>query len=364
MNPDARSTRRQFLKATAAWSALATLPTVPLFAQKHSRGLAHMALGGMAQALIVGDWGWQQKPTGSISTGGEGFHAQSMVARGMQRYAQGLHSAPDALFLLGDNWYGDLAGGVASPRWRDQFEQMYPAETFPGPAYTMLGNHDYQKLPPDVNKVEAELEYARMGKGLDGKQTRWTLPARWYTFDFPTAQPLVHFIVLDSNMPARDGSTEHGHDFTMTHDQQAEQLAWLKVELARPRTAPFLGVLAHHPVFSNGPHGDHPTLVRDWDPLFREHKVDLYMAGHDHDLQHLEFDGHPTTHFLSGGGGADLYVLKVDDMDRGPYAQEVHGFSHLSVDAGTLQLRHLDADGRLLYGITKTPGATAQPLRA
>lgn len=29
----------------------------------------------------------------------------------------------------------------------------------------MLGNHDYQYIPADVNKVEAELEYARTGKG-------------------------------------------------------------------------------------------------------------------------------------------------------------------------------------------------------
>ena len=225
----------------------------------------------------------------------------------------------------------------------------------------MLGNHDYQKLPPEVNKVEAELAYAQHATGLDGKPTRWTLPSHWYTFDFPERQPLIHFIVLDSNMP-KDGFTEHGHSFTLTHEEQAEQLAWLRVELAKPRNTPFLAVMGHHPIYSNGPHGDHPVLVRDWDPLFREHGVDLYMAGHDHDLQHLEFDGHPTTHFLSGGGGADLYVLKIDDMDRGPYAQQVHGFSHLSVSSRELRLRHLDPDGRLLYGITKAPGVKAHPM--
>jgi tartrate-resistant acid phosphatase type 5 len=88
------------------------------------------------------------------------------------------------------------------------------------------------------------------------------------------------------------------------------------------------------------------------------------MAGHDHDLQHLEFEGRPTTHFLSGGGGADLYVLKVDGLDRGPYAQEVHGFSHLSVTRSALELRHVDADGRFLYGITKTPAGTVTVLQS
>ncbi len=285
-----------------------------------------------------------------------------MVARGMRHYATTQRMRPDALLLLGDSWYGDLAGGAASPRWVDQFEAMYPADTFPGPAYTLLGNHDYQQLPDDINKVQAELEYARTGRGLDGRPTRWTLPARWYTFDFPQRHPLIHFIVLDSNMPAADGRLKHGHDFTLQPDEQAEQLRWLEEQLKRPRTAPFLAVIAHHPVFSNGPHGDHPVLVRDWDPLFQRHAVDLYMAGHDHDLQHLEFEGHPTTHFLSGGGGADLYALKVDALDRGPYAQQVHGFSHLAVTPTELSLRHLDGDGRLLYGVSKAPQGRAKPI--
>jgi len=340
--------RRRFLRESVAWSAFAAMPALGSVAAKSPDPKA-------AHALVVGDWGWSEKLGGETSRNGSGFEAQKMVARGMDSYARssGVHS--DALFMLGDSWYGDLVGGAASPRWIEQFERMYPFETFGCPVYSMLGNHDYQMLPPEVNKLEAELEYARSGRGLDGRATRWTLPSRWYTFDFPKQNPLIHVIVLDSNMPRPDGVWQHGHDFTLKPDEQAEQLAWFEGELKKPRTTPFLAVLAHHPVYSNGPHGDHPVLVRDWDPLFRKYKVDLYMAGHDHDLQHLEFEGHPTTHFLSGGGGADLYVLKVDGLDRGPYAQEVHGFSHLSVTRSALELRHLDADGRFLYGISKTP---------
>jgi 3',5'-cyclic AMP phosphodiesterase CpdA len=224
---------------------------------------------------------------------------------------------------------------------------MYPAEAFDCPAYAILGNHDYQRWPE--SKVDVELEYARMGK------TRWTMPARWYRFEFPAENPLVTFLALDSNMPFTDGSSSRGRDFTLTPQQQAEQLAWLEAELKRPRTAPYLLVMGHHPVYSDGKHGDQPVLVRDWDPLFRKYKVDLYLAGHDHDLQHLEFEGHPTSFFLSGGGGADLFDLKIDPTKRGPYAQKVYGFSHLSVTPQQMTLRHLDADGRQIHAFTKTP---------
>ena len=325
------------------------MPSLPsMAAQAHAAGQAH--------ALIVGDWGYQDKLSPGFGNGGNGHQAQSQVARGMRHYVQSSGMQPGALFMLGDNFYGDLDGGAQSPRWADQFERMYPPSSFPGPAYAMLGNHDYQRLPADVNKVDAELEYARTGHGTDGKPTRWTMPARWYTFDFPAQDPAVHCIVLDSNMPHPQGPQAAGADFTLTPAQQAEQLAWFERELQKPRHAPFVAVLAHHPVYSNGPHGDHPVLTRDWDPLFRRYDVDLYMAGHDHDMQVLAFEGHPTTHFLSGGGGADLYVLKVDGLERGPYSQQVHGFSHMTASKQKLTLRHLDSDGRLLFALQKQPG--------
>lgn len=350
--------RRRFLRQSLAWSAAAAINSIA------GAAVAPSFPKGAAHALILGDWGWLDAPSSDDLRGGNSYAAQAQVAMGMQHFAQTNQLHADALFLLGDSWYGDLPQGSASPRWLNQFEKMYPAELFPGPVYSMLGNHDYQMLPPTVNKVEAELEYARSGRGIDGKPTRWTLPARWYTFDFPARNPFLHCIVLDSNMPSKDGRWQHKENFTLKPEEQAEQLRWFELQLQKPRTAPFLVVMAHHPVFSNGPHGDHPVLIRDWDPLFRKYKVDLYMAGHDHDLQILQFEDHPTTHFLSGGGGADLYVLKVDDLQRGPYAQEVHGFGHLSVTKKELQLRHLDADGRFLFGVSKSMDGRLEVLSA
>lgn len=291
---------------------------------------------------MVGDWGADDE-----------YSAQSRVAAGMRNYSHHQALRTKALLLLGDNWYGDLTGGAHSSRWKIQFEEMYPASAFACPAYAILGNHDYQMSP--MNKVDAELEYARTGK------SRFTMPSRWYSFEFPAKHPLITFIALDSNVSEGDGAggRKPGIDrrgfVVMTPEQETKQLSWLRAELEKPRTTPFLAVLGHHPVYSDGPHGDHATLIKDWDPLFRKHGVHLYLAGHDHDLQHLEFDGHPTSFFLSGGGGADLYNLKIDASQRGPYAQKVYGFSHLSATKKQMTLCHLDSDGRVLHAFTKTP---------
>ena len=326
-------TRRGFLRQSFAFSALAALGS--------DLALAHApaATPGAHEILMIGDWGY------------ENAEAQTQVAAGMTAYARKNAIHPDAFFLLGDNWYGALDGGVNAPRWKASFEDMYPREVYNCSAYAVLGNHDYQRWPE--SKVDAELAYARV------PGARWTMPARWYTFEFPKKNPLITFIALDSNMPhgkpsASKSSDKPSRDFTLTPEEKDQQLNWLAAELARPRTTPYLAVIAHHPVYSNGPHGDHPTLIADWDPLFRKHNVTLYLAGHDHDLQHLEFEGHPTSFFLSGGGGADLYDFKTDPAHRGPYGQKVYGFSHLSVTSEQLTLRHLDSEGHLVHAFSKT----------
>jgi 3',5'-cyclic AMP phosphodiesterase CpdA len=79
-------------------------------------------------------------------------------------------------------------------------------------------------------------------------------------------------------------------------------------------------VAAHHHLYSNGQHRDNPKLIAQWDYLLRRHNVDLYLSGHDHDLQHLEFKGHPTSFIISGGGGAEPVGCRTPPpMERGPW---------------------------------------------
>ena len=328
--------RRGFLRQSFAFSALAGLGGLPSLA----KGPAHKPNAAARQLLMVGDWGY------------EDFAAQSRVAGAMQQYVREHSLTTDALLMLGDNWYGPLPGGVASPRWKTQFEDMYPQSVFNCAAYAIPGNHDYQRMPE--SKVAAELEYARKGG------TRWTMPSLWYRFDFPATDPLMTVIALDSNMPHPVGEHAKAANYTLTAEQQAEQLTWLEAELLKPRTTPFLVVMGHHPIFSNGPHGDKQILIRDWEPLLRKHKAHLYLAGHDHDMQHLEFDGHPTSFVLSGGGGADLYTLKIEEAQRGPYAAKVYGFSHLEVTPEKLTLRHMDETGRLIHAFDKLPDGSVK----
>ena len=189
-------TRRRFLRQSFAFSALASLGSFRAFAR------AVPADPAAAHFLALGDWGYEDDA------------AQLQVAAGLRAYAKQHSVRVQALLMLGDNWYGELAGGAGSARWKTHFEDLYPAQDFPCPAYAVLGNHDYQRWPE--SKVDAELEYARNGR------SRWTMPARWYRFEFPAKDPTVTFLALDSNMPRTDGKEKSGRDFTLTPEQQAE----------------------------------------------------------------------------------------------------------------------------------------------
>lgn len=328
---NANLNRREFLRQSFAFSALAAMGTKTLTAQPPDPAAQHF--------LMVGDWGWSRPEDG-----------QKQVAAAMAAYARRNALQTQALFMLGDSWYGNLDGGVDSPRWQTGFENMYPASAFPGPVYSIMGNHDYQHMPLNVNKLQAELAYARRG------HSRWTQPALWYTLDIADSakKPLLHIIALDSNVPHKSDKVDPV-DFTLTPAQYSEQLAWFEAELAQPTKAPFRIVMGHHPVFSNGKHGDTPTLVRDWEPLLRKYKVHAYLAGHDHDLQHIEYEGHPTSFVCSGAGGADLYDLKIPESQRGPFAHKVFGFTHLEATPTQLTFRHIDSTGKVLHAFTKSP---------
>jgi hypothetical protein len=341
-NPfDPKLNRRQFLRQTFAFSALAA--AAPRFAFAGQGAVSPKPAPAPdpngQHMFLLGDWGTDKY-----------LDQQTATALAMRQWVDQRHIKPGSLFLLGDNWYGDMGVGYDSKRWQEQFEQMYPTSHFPGPCYVVLGNHDYERKIS--NKVDLELGYAAHAKG-----TRWTFPSRWYTFTYPQKDPVITFICLDSNLPGMKRGADKFLPWSleMSKEQRDQQDAWFRAELAKPRTTPFLACVAHHPLYTNGIHKDQKILIHDWDALLRQYKVDFWISGHDHDLQHLEFAGDPTSYVISGGGGAELVNWTTPPEKRGPFGDKVIGFSDMEFSRGAILFRHIDAQGRVLHTFRKTP---------
>ena len=83
-------------------------------------------------------------------------------------------------------------------------------------------------------------------------------------------------------------------------------------------------------------------------PILRG-RVDLYICGHEHDLEHLAPDG--GVHFVvAGGGGAGTYPIKPSP--RSLFAASKNGFAVIEADRKTFSVSLIGGDLKVLHQFT------------
>jgi hypothetical protein len=252
------------------------------------------------------------RPVRTLAFGdfGNGSGEQKEVAAAMLKYHR--RTPFDFAITLGDNFYGAGMESPADPRWKTWWDELY--DPLKIKFYASLGNHDWGL----DDSPAAEILYT-------GQSPSWRMPAPYYTF---IAGP-VQFFALDTN------------------EVSEVQLLWLKDELAKSRAVWKL-VYGHHPIYSAGAHDDNEGLIRRLLPLLKG-RADVYLAGHDHDLQHLKAeDG--VHFFVAGGAGAGLREPKPGP--RSLFAKAAHGFCVLEADSKQLKVRFIDRSLTQLYEAT------------
>jgi tartrate-resistant acid phosphatase type 5 len=243
---------------------------------------------------------------------GTGSAAQTQTAAAMVAYHK--KHLFDFGLTLGDNFYSRGMTSPDDPRWQTQWEQLYSPMHIP--FYAVLGNHDWSG--PD--SPAAEILYS-------AKSQSWHMPAPYYTFTAGSVQ----FFAFDT--PAIDEA----------------ELKWLDAELTKS-TAQWKVVYGHYHIYS-ATRGDNKELIARLLPVLKKHNVDVYLNGHDHNLQELKPEG--SVHFfVSGGGGAGLY--EMNPYDRSVFRQKVNGFTVLEADSKTLAICFIGTDGSELYRRTLT----------
>jgi tartrate-resistant acid phosphatase type 5 len=261
--------------------------------------------------LAMGDWG-------------EGAPAQKEVADALSQYVKPKDFPFAAMLLCGDNFYVNLSG-VKDPQWQTLFEQMYDPQVLKMPFYAVLGNHDY-----DAGKDVIEMDYSRLNP-----QSRFKMPGRWYRIDLPAGpDPMVSVLMLDSDRPK------------LSEAQWNSQIQWLDQELAKPRGT-WTICCAHHPLFSNGFAQGNGVLQHDWGVLFKKYKVDFYLCGHEHNLQHLDIPDWFTDFVMAGGGGAHSHPLLRDK--QGPFSRSIYGFVHFELTPDYAVVSYIGTDDKPVH---------------
>jgi hypothetical protein len=238
---------------------------------------------------------------------GTGSDQQISVAKAMVRYNK--EHPFDFGLTLGDNFYGAGMESPSDPRWQTQWEQLY------GPMgikfYATLGNHDYGLK----NSPAAEILYSQ-------KSPTWRMPAPYYTF----TAGAVQFFAFD------------------TVNLSVAELEWLDKALSESK-ATWKVVYGHYQIYS-ATRGDNKELIDRLLPILKKDNVDVWINGHDHNLQELKADG--SLHFfVSGGGGAGLYDMTP--YPRSVFRKKLAGFSVIEADATHLKVSFIGDDGKELY---------------
>ena len=254
----------------------------------------------------------------SFGDWGSGTSDQKAVATAVKDFCQ--TERCNFGLLLGDNFYPSGVGSVDDPQWQEKFEQVYTGLDLP--FYAVLGNHDHQ------GNIQAEIDYTL-------QQDRWKMPARHYKISYPenSTSPLLEIFAFDSG--PSDGSGEIPQDPSFQ-----ELMAQLQSSQARWK------ILAmHHPIYSNGQHGDSAALV-DLIPQICN-QVDVVLSGHDHIFSQLDDaqDGCAFQQWVVGTGGQSLYTIQPDS--RSVFSEAAFGFAAVRINQNKLEIAFYHVDGSI-----------------
>ena len=226
----------------------------------------------------------------------------------------------DLVLMLGDNFYPKGLKTLEDPLFTKGFLDIYRELKIP--FFPVLGNHDVK------GNVQTQLYQSRFHRF-------WSMPN--YSYSFETGPVRFHAINTNCHLNAWYRLYQSFDEPSMDNSGK-----------------PWNIVFGHHPVYSQGGHGD-TDLVQQfiWNVLFEE-EVDFYLSGHDHHLNALRKGDSGPYYLVSGAGGA-RYRDREDIKDFSTSNAEslfVHrdtGFLWMEIYEASATFRFYDKAGDLLY---------------
>ena len=269
--------------------------------------------------MAIGDWGRN------------GEYDQTEVAKQMGQWAH--DNRNDFVISVGDNFYPKGVVSEHDPLWNFSFENIYTAHSLQCDWYPVLGNHDYHADP------NAQIRYSQVSR-------RWNMPALYYTKEVvinKTNGDKVLFVMIDTDPFLFEEKKEYCD----------KQLSWLNDTLSKASAnVKWKIVVGHHPYYTVGPrikNYDTLTIRKAMADVFEKHKVDIYLSGHDHSLQHLKPAGH--THQFISGAGSELTPV-TSGIPYARFQASEHGFMYFAINADTISVKAINLSGAVIYETT------------
>lgn len=323
-------------------------------AKRSIRG-RRVALCALSLVLLAAALPAQGKQDGEIrfvalGDTGTGGKSQAAVAGAMAAYCK--RKGCDFGLLLGDVIYEQGAKSATDIQFANKFQRPFFRLPEPGFAegfkfYVSLGNHDnYGVGYPAQGRY-----YAAYAKS----HPRFDFEGEYYAFDRGSATFLALGTQLFmeglkySSKPAGGGNPWDG---------QAKFFP-LRIEQSKKTWRIAFG---HHPYLSSGVHGNAGNyngqgLGKAFEKFFRGAlcgKIDLYLAGHDHDMEVLQRPKDCPVLQVVAGSGAKLRDFARENPRY--FKRKDYGFAYLRLTKTEMRLSMVTSDGKERFCLAMTKG--------
>ncbi len=242
--------------------------------------------------------------------------------------------------VTGDNFYPKGVSSIHDPHWKYSLEDIYTNFALQREWYVVLGNHDYMGDP------DAQVTYSDISR-------RWVMPSRYYSKEFKLRDgsgKSIKFAMIDTNplIPEFYSNLEYGPN--VSGQDTTAQKAWLVNELSSIQDkVEWKIVVGHHPMFTGSKNRregyDTRSIRNSLDAILVENEVDVYLAGHDHSLQHL-IPHQGVHHFISGAASEKTPAGRISISE---FAASAYGFMLFSVNQKKMAVHIIDENGQVLY---------------
>lgn len=261
----------------------------------------------------------------AIGDTGKGNTGQLQVAEAIKNKC--IKNGCDFALMLGDNIYKTGVNSDNDIQFQTKFEIPYKDISIP--FFLVLGNHDYGRSGYNVEKAFYQIQYTE-------KSSKWKMPKSYYQFKKKNAT----FFAMDTN--------------AQIHHQEKDQQKDIGDWIAQANTE-WKIAFGHHPYKSNGRHGNAGNYNGRPDTHMKSGmgvkkfaesvwcgKVDLYLSGHDHNLQWLDVNCKGTQLALSGAGASSR---KLEGNNPSLFESERLGFLYISIDGKKLTAEFVGING-------------------
>lgn len=227
---------------------------------------------GCVNLLVIGDFG-------------EKGSRQRAVVDGMARVAARIN--PAAILAVGDNIYPNGAENQSKmvSHWRDIWQSRSALRR---PWYAVTGNHDWR----------SNARHMRDFTKSSSSRGNWIMPKYWHRKRWGDVEA---FFVDTQIWRGRVSSYS---------SRIGEQRDYLRSRL-RSSSASWKIVVGHHPTWSVGNHGGSSTMKKELDPIARREGSTIYLAGHDHSMQHIFYRN---VNYVISGAGSKSARERSDDL--------------------------------------------------